>query len=706
MRLTIARLVVAVLLGLLTFARPATAGEPNAAVTAALVPSVATAPLLSAGLSDDAWKSAVAIPLAYDLRTHASDLTPPIAYALLCKGRLYVAFRVQQTSRIVADHLQNDAGLGSDDAVSVYLYPDGPSGYAYIFAVNPRGTHQASSSENSSYAPTWQSFGKQDGRGYVVTMWIPLDAMKGGANGTWRANFRRYESDTLDDDLWSYGPSASPGNDPPATVAGILSGFPVHAAAAYPRIRVGLYGLGEVASPSVGGSTSRMGVDASIPLTRTASFVSTVHPDYSNVEVDQQSITPTAFPRYFDEVRPFFTQLDNGFNAFSVNAPITVQPLYSYLIPTPRYGNAIEGKQGPFSFAAFDAVGDERDDNGQALSFQTADSRTTFSLQREMTSLPGFTDELQTQAVSYDTQKGLAANLVSAEERSPLITDDAQARWLTAGITSYDHDQAFNIAWERIGSQFYPIDAYVQNTDVAGWSANYVKTWYRPNTSRLPRMLLYAQSDLFHNAAGVLGQSDNQLALGADVNRFLGLPALAHVRAQIGSSYVRLPDGALVATTQNALELTYGYRTATPTLLSYATGRFGPGTLDYWTRQINVHLVRSVTMLLEDDDGDQRLDSGERNRQWLLKGSLVWEQSPSRSLSVGARRVIGASPVLEWTPSSQPSPPVNQWNLSAAFYARWPHSELYVVYGDPNRATTVPALIVKLLRYIGADKGV
>ena len=30
---------------------------------------------------------------------------------------------------------------------------------------------------------------------------------------------------------------------------------------------------------------------------------------------------------------------------------------------------------------------------------------------------------------------------------------------------------------------------------------------------------------------------------------------------------------------------------------------------------------------------------------------------------------------------------------------------LYVVYGDPNRVSTVPALFIKLIRYIGAGKG-
>lgn len=33
------------------------------------------------------------------------------------------------------------------------------------------------------------------------------------------------------------------------------------------------------------------------------------------------------------------------------------------------------------------------------------------------------------------------------------------------------------------------------------------------------------------------------------------------------------------------------------------------------------------------------------------------------------------------------------------------HNEFYVVYGDPNSLATTPALFVKLIRYIGAEKG-
>ena len=78
--------------------------------------------------------------------------------------------------------------------------------------------------------------------------------------------------------------------------------------ASRPKPRFGVYGLSESTSKENGGSTSRVGMDFAIPVTPTASFVGALHPDYSNVEIDQQTISPQAFARQYAEVRPFFTQ--------------------------------------------------------------------------------------------------------------------------------------------------------------------------------------------------------------------------------------------------------------------------------------------------------------------------------------------------------------------------------------------------------------
>ena len=50
------------------------------------------------------------------------------------------------------------------------------------------------------------------------------------------------------------------------------------------------------------------GIDVAVPLTDTITFVGTIAPDFSNVEVDQQTIAPQEFRRELAEYRPFFAQ--------------------------------------------------------------------------------------------------------------------------------------------------------------------------------------------------------------------------------------------------------------------------------------------------------------------------------------------------------------------------------------------------------------
>ena len=50
------------------------------------------------------------------------------------------------------------------------------------------------------------------------------------------------------------------------------------------------------------------GFDLSVPITQTINFVGTLHPDFSNVEIDQETIAPQEFRRQVLEYRPFFSQ--------------------------------------------------------------------------------------------------------------------------------------------------------------------------------------------------------------------------------------------------------------------------------------------------------------------------------------------------------------------------------------------------------------
>ena len=667
------------------------------------VPIVAQAPPLN-GAPDGSWAQAARISLAVDQKNRTVDPHPATVYLEASGHDLYIAWIVPQTAPVTADQRQNDTGLGHDDIVIAYLYPDGPSGFEYAFASNPIGTHFAISTENSAFSPSWQSKGERTKDGYAVYMKVPLDVMKGGRNGTWRANFRRFVSKTLDDYDWTYNAQTMAGNDPQTIVAGTIAGLPVSKTSVRPQPRIGTYVLGEAASPSVGGSTSRLGIDASIPITAKTTFVSTIHPDYSNVEIDQATISPTAFPRYYQDVRPFFTQLSNDYNQFACFSCTGLSPLYTTAIPTPRYGNAVEGKEGPFSFAAFDAAGIDRNDNAEVVQFTSPNQKLNVSAQRQGASLPGLVDTTDLQSATYDSQRGFDLSAFQSEDRGTFVTDAGAGLWTQYGIGTYDKTSGAYLTWQRIGSQYNPFDGYVPNNGLSGLSGSIYKTWYLASESAIPRVVVDAFEDRFVKPDGTLGQADTNVALGFDLQHVLHVKSLMHVHVQSGSSWVQLPDGTLAAASQNGIDFFSNFRTATQDQLSYYSGRFGPGTLDYWTRIVNLRLARAVALTLEADDGDQRLDDGERNKQWLERGSVVWQRTKYESLSVGVRRIVGPSPVLEF--AQLPSTYYNDWNVSAGYYKRFPHDEFYFVYGDASQLSTYPAFFFKYIHYFGAEKGV
>lgn len=371
----------------------AVASDAGASVT---VPQLQTAPDVS-GSIDATWKSAARFNLGYDFayRRHASE--PTIVYLAEAGQAFYVAFDVHQRERRTVDQNTNGAGVLNDDHVSLALFPEGTEGFVYIFRANPNGARDQSSSENSAYAPQWQAVGRKTPYGYVVTMRIPFDVMRSGGSTKWRAQFLRVTVASGERDIWSYDPAMQADVD--VNYVGTLNGMDAGKGSARPPARLQVYSLGEMAAPSLGGGTSRVGADLSLPVTSTASFVATLHPDYSNVEIDQQSVAPQEFPRFYQEVRPFFTQIGSQFNGhFSCwNCPMT---LYTPGIPEFGQRYAVEGTQGPATFAAFDAIGPQRTDDAQTFGlFSTnRDHQGALILQRVSVNTPDLHDVTRTLA--------------------------------------------------------------------------------------------------------------------------------------------------------------------------------------------------------------------------------------------------------------------------------------------------------------------
>ncbi len=669
------------------------------------VPSVTSGPPIDGSLQHEQWKNAQRVQLQWDLQGHKLAPDPTAAYIESDGRYLYVGFDAKQRAAIVATQHTNDAGEGSDDLVSVELWPGGSNGFFYQFSANPIGTHYQTSSENSGYRPTWWSAGTVSDGDYVVTMKIPLSALHGANAATWLVQFSRNVQATGDVNVWSYDANET---DPTSSVyAGAMTG--VRAVAAAPKSRVELYNLGSIAGVSAGGSTSRTGLDYSVPFTATSSFYGTIHPDYSNVELDQQSISPTAYRRYFQEVRPFFTQGQGAYNDFDCDLCNGLYTLYTPAIPTPRDGYAVEGKQGALTYGAFDAVGKQRNDAAQSLSWHNGNRTLIGSMQRVAVNQPGFSDYATELGLSYSDHKHLFGYFNYGDDKGSNVADAARGQMYDFGTGWSDPTTTFAMTYRRIGQYFNPVDGFVWHPDIAGWGAYVGHALLFKPAAPLRSITFTGIVDRYHDHLGALDQTDQ--SAGFDVLT----RGLIDLNFGLGSSYLRLSNGTFTPVTQNQYAVTFGSgaqnssvnngaqhgQSATPTTISFATGRFGAGRLNSYSVTSTLRASRRGLVSLELDENNQLLDQGGVYRQWFERIAYSYEAGRDASFALGVRRIMGIAPVLDAPPQFQQG-----WNLSAAYHRTFNGTnELYAVYGDASAFSTVPAFIVKWIHYFGAPKG-
>ncbi len=437
------------------------------------IPHVDRGPAIDGTLSGEAWKSAQHIQLEYDLRHKSLSNQKTDVYVVGDDKALYVAFDAVQNAEIVANQHTDDVGFDTDDEVQVDLWPGGPLGFRYLFTATPLGTHYQHSSENSTYAPKWQSVGKLRPGGFTVTMRIPYGIMRGDGRKEWPVQFVRFVQKTDDLQVWAYESEQSDHND--VVYAGTLNGLTASAISARPKPRIGLFGVAEASAGHDGGNTTRSGADVSIPLTRTASFLGTFHPDFSNVERDQQSISPTVYRRFINEVRPFFAQMQLT-NPFDCEVCPNVNELYTPGIPTPKRGYALEGSQGPVTFNAFNAIGDRRTDNAYTAQWRNQTRTLGMGFQEVQTYFPGSADRLTTVGVFANDRKHKVVYLNYGWDRGSNVRDNAQAQRIDAGAAYYGTDYYFGGGIRKIGGYYNPVDGFIVTPDVAAGRSTATET--------------------------------------------------------------------------------------------------------------------------------------------------------------------------------------------------------------------------------------
>jgi hypothetical protein len=708
----IVRAVVA--LALLVLAMPAAAATPPLTV-----PTLTAPPPLDPSAGPAGWAQAASATLEHDV-TRPAGSVEPTTVRIATDGRfLYVRFDAVQHAAVVATQHSNDVvtggsagnngtiAWGNDDAVWVDLWPTGPAGFAYQFEANANGSHNEASSENAAFAPQWDSRGAVTPAGYTVTMAIPLAVLHGARTGSWRAQFARYVRASGAQEVWSSGSGQTvpDGIAYAGTIALETATAPARAAP-----RIALYALGSAAAASAGGNTSHAGADVSVPVTATADVFATIHPDYSNVELDQQTIAPQVYQRVYTEVRPFFTQAASYYNTFTCTACAGYRTiLYAPGIPTPSQGYAFEGRTGNFGLAGFDALGVGRTDAAGALDYTSPDTRWNASFEHVSADVPGIVDDANETGVRWSNLKYLSLYANYSRDAGTNVTEPAQAQVLEAGGGWANTHFAAYGSLQRVGAQFAPVDGLVAHPGIAGYGLFGARVWEFAPSSPLAEAGIAGYLDSYAQPFLGSAQSDTQLTLdvltkrGFDVQIFSGSdywrfgPTLAPVSQNAGFN-ITYHGGVQ---TNNPSNFPNHGTSATPTEIEYLRGHYGDGILDTWLRTSTIRAGERGSIAFTLDDTAQRFASAPANVQWFDGVAYAYQIGRTSSLAVGLRRVDGLPP--------QPNGGGNCAgvcsNVSVAYHVRARKAELYLAYGDPNALTTAPQAILKLILYLGAEKG-
>lgn len=680
------------------------------------VPTLPKPPLMK-GTIDNSWSSAARIPISFDF-TYQRTGEPTDVYIAQDSAALDIAFRVEQKRPLIATQETNGPGVLNDDHVIVYLWPEGTQGFAYAFMANALGARYQTSSENTAYSPEWTATARRTLFGYIVTMRIPFSVIRSAGSHNWHAQFARITAADNGEEVWAHARTQRTASE--EAFSGVLTGIQsIHKTEAMHKnqARVQMYALGEMASPSAGGSTSRLGVDLSVPVTQTSSFVATLHPDYSDVEIDQQTIAPTAFARQYSEVRPFFTQTTPNFNEHTgcTNCPIT---LYSPSIPAFKDGYAYEGAAGPVSFAMFNADGYQRDDNAQTLNYNISSPAYSYgaNLQRVAMTEAGLVDTTTTLDAGYENRLShLVAYINTGGDRGSNVQDPNSGNYIEYGTGYTSRTTSAVFTMQDIGAQFNPIDGYVQQSDINGYIFVGQHTKVFSKSTVIQDITGILAEGRYNDHKGNLAQTDAQGEINLDFRDQLS----AHILTS--SNGVRTVAGEYLPFNDNGFFLGYKTQTSTPTRIEYDAGAYYHGNLRSWSYATTLPVAHSVTLSLEADENYYASSIlGEPfSKQWLERGSVDWQISRYASLDIGIRRIIGRNlPNAFQVPDDiTPSSPFGEYNgpnpfdfvdasnASTAFHFLVGHNEIYAAYGDPNSLATSPTFILKWIRYVGADKG-
>jgi len=719
---------------LLVAAVLAAAALPRAAGAVALAPADtielhrAEAPLaLDPSLADPRWSQAPLAGPLMDLGTKGLAGVSTAVSFWYDDRALYVGVRAEQKAPVVATQATDDVGFGTDDFVGVLLDVTGNGGRTYMFVVTPRGTRYAFAGESARYKPDWEAAARATPAGWNAVLRIPYRALRLAGDGPqrWKLNLVRNVAATAEHESLAYSPLMSYQPIPNWPDIGrewrwwpSVRGVTLSGAVPRPKPRAELFALESTGTdrdaftvPS--GATVRRaprttGADVTLPLDPTTSFVGAFSPDFSNVEVDQQTIAPQQFRRAFTEYRPFFAQgapyINAALESYQTNLPPEVL-FYSPAIGSFDRGLKLVGTKNNESFGALEARGSDPqtgavfDDVAFGYRHRRPDNTFAYWIDGVNAAHSAGNDRSwEIGAFGRSLASGLVYSAMHADETGSFVAQPRDAQKNAAFIDLQKPGLEASLNWIDTGPLYAPVDGFTNIADIRGPEAS-VDLTRASKGGPIKNAELYLHADRWLDRRGNVHESD------ADAYLTLRLrsPLAIYLNDQLGSQRTYegdyfsggahgYRDQSLVAFKTWSAGLGYGEGTPNSLRTDYQAGPFGTFFLNQTTTTFT-HALGSASLSIDYAGSREKANAGASDGQWLRRVSFAVPFGRDGNASIAYRDVSGRGGFA--TPGR---------DLAGSIRRRFSNgNELFVNYGTPAANTTLDRWIVKYLMRLGGS---
>ncbi|MGH7683710.1 MAG: DUF5916 domain-containing protein, partial [Vulcanimicrobiaceae bacterium] len=542
----------------------------------------------------------------------------------------------------------------------------------------------------------------------------------------WRVHFERYTAATGERDTWAFSSLMS--NYPVAQFPDFresrwwptVTGMVLDGVVARPTPRAEIYALSPSGSDrevytTVSGTTYRaspryIGVDASYAIKPTVNLDVALSPDFSNVEIDQQTISPQQFRRNFREYRPFFAQgagfINTELENYEFNFPQD-QIFYSPSIGLFDRGVKLEGTQGMNSFGVLEAAGDDPsgpqnfDDIAFGFKHKRLDNTLAVWADGVMAHHFGVHDStFEVGAYGRSLASGLVYSFDHASEYGTAITNPAQAQ-KTDALFDIQKSGPFEatLGWVDVGSQYNPVDGFTNIADVRGpdMQMDWVITpryW-----KALKNYEFYLYGDRWIDGQGQVHEADADAYFNVRTQKLLTLNfgyQNASQRSYGGNFYSGYYNNYANAITHRLSAPFVGFTIGDGAPNSFAaTYQWGPFAGNYLTQVATTTVYQlGGRASFEFDyaaDLERPLLGGPTNGQTLWRTTLGIPMGRDGNASIAYRVIAGTGGFA-----------IPGRDLAFGLRRRFSNgSEVFVNYGTPAANSTLDRLIVKYLVRVG-----